>query len=535
LSDDVYTHLSRLSKVLKPHCKRIDAAFLRKMRSLHFDSREIEELLKITTTAAVGVWHSGSRPIAFFEQVSSAGQRLGNLNVPPQNLVQALQEHRQLIAPIFAILPQQDAAQLNWLVEQLEFSVVLILNEAYFQVREVETQILHQISEIELESQNLDVLYRRILETLTRGLKADAGHVFLLDVTKTEWQLKASTARAVSNDASASVPNTSARKDALRKQLCLTTRSRRTYLLDPGWAAQYPCTWSFPLELDGKTIGAFQLGFKVVTGWLPRQADLLSVALDRCVLAAEKLRLLEDVAARESQLRQLAEHMLHVEEMERRRISRELHDEAGQSLICIRLLIELIEMSLPPGSGDLETKLREAKELTERTILDMRRLIADLSPVVLEQFGLQAALRQLVKRFRTVNPCRVRLRVSKLIQLPVKLQMIVYRIIQECCNNISKHSLASNVNILLSSADGVLRLLVQDDGIGFDVETALAKTDSFGLAGIRERVALLGGTFSINTTQSTGKKGRKQQRGGTEVEVELPIPEEKTVGEVTRL
>jgi len=273
----------------------------------------------------------------------------------------------------------------------------------------------------------------------------------------------------------------------------------------------------------------------VVTGWLPRQADLLSVALDRCVLAAEKLRLLEDVAARESQLRQLAEHMLHVEEMERRRISRELHDEAGQSLICIRLLIELIEMSLPPGSGDLETKLREAKELTERTILDMRRLIADLSPVVLEQFGLQAALRQLVKRFRSVNPCRVRLRVSKLIQLPVKLQMIVYRIIQECCNNISKHSLASNVNILLSSADGVLRLLVQDDGIGFDVETALAKTDSFGLAGIRERVALLGGTFSINTTQSTGKKGRKQQRGGTEVEVELPIPEEKTVGEVTRL
>jgi len=91
--------------------------------------------------------------------------------------------------------------------------------------------------------------------------------------------------------------------------------------------------------------------------------------------------------------------MLHVEEMERRRISRELHDEAGQSLLCIRLQMELIEQALPESESELRSKLGEARDLTERTILEMRRLISALSPAVLEQLGLGAALRQLINRF----------------------------------------------------------------------------------------------------------------------------------------
>ena len=101
-----------------------------------------------------------------------------------------------------------------------------------------------------------------------------------------------------------------------------------------------------------------------------------------------------------------------VEENERKRISRELHDEAGQSLVVIRLQMEMIEQSLPPGSEERE-RLGEARDITEKTILDIRRLISDLSPAVLEQLGLGAALRQLVKRFSTRYPCRVRLDVGE--------------------------------------------------------------------------------------------------------------------------
>src|SRR5262249_58135467 len=104
--------------------------------------------------------------------------------------------------------------------------------------------------------------------------------------------------------------------------------------------------------------------------------------------------------------------------MERRRISRELHDETGQSLLCIRLQMELIEQAMPAEHSEWIAKLREARDLTERSILEMRRLIAALSPAVLEQLGLGAALRQLVNRFQRLHPCRVRLQCSKMGALP---------------------------------------------------------------------------------------------------------------------
>jgi signal transduction histidine kinase len=175
--------------------------------------------------------------------------------------------------------------------------------------------------------------------------------------------------------------------------------------------------------------------------WLPREQELLAAAAERCLMAAEKARLMEDLAHREEQVRRLAEHMLHVEEMERRRISRELHDEAGQSLLCIRLQIELIEQALPESEGESKAKLREARDLTERTILEMRRLIAALSPAVLEQLGLGAALRQLVNRFQRLHPCRVRLTAFQDgSALPQQIEIIAYRLVQECFNNIGKHS-----------------------------------------------------------------------------------------------
>ena len=170
--------------------------------------------------------------------------------------------------------------------------------------------------------------------------------------------------------------------------------------------------------------------------------------------------------------------------------------------------------------------MREARDLTERTILEMRRLIAALSPAVLEQLGLGAALRQLVNRFQRLHStCRVKLQLHKMGQLPHQLEIISYRLVQECFNNIGKHSEATHVNISLVSADGVLKLVVEDNGVGFRVDEALAKRESFGLSGMHERVALLGGTFHVESRTESPKRG-------TKISIELPIVSKKA-GRIT--
>jgi len=414
--------------------------------------------------------------------------------------------------------------------------VVLTLNNAYYQVREAETQAFYELFRIELESNNLEELLRRFLASLVHACRADAGRLYMLNEDQSAWELRAGSPAADPQ----TVPNRPGLIKRLSRPLYVTgdipgednghlngdARSSGL-LLEESWNRRFSSSWSIPLAANGRTAGVMQFGFTKTYEWLPREQDLLAAASERCLLAAEKARLMEDLAQREEQVRALAEHMLHVEEMERRRISRELHDEAGQSLLCIRLQMELLEQSLPDSESGSRAKLREARDLTERTILEMRRLIAALSPAVLEQLGLGAALRQLINRYQRLHPlCRIRLQLSKMGLLPQQIEIIAYRLVQECFNNIGKHAQAAHINVLLASADGRLKLIVEDNGIGFNVEEALAKRESFGLSGMRERVALLGGEFHVDSRTEGTKKG-------TKISIELPI--EKQQGNSARV
>ncbi len=407
-----------------------------------------------------------------------------------------------LLTPMLRKLLPNEYANFQWVREQLHFCVILTLNNAYYQVREAETQAFYELFRVELESRNLDELLRRFLEALVQVCHADAGHLYLLNDKRKRLGVagpsRDSRAEPADFDRSSEHAGQAEKLAHFPADRYSKTATRHSAA---GAGMERPISrlcWSIPLAAGGRTAGVMQFGFSKSYEWLPREQELLAAAAERCLMAAEKARLMEDLAAREEQIRQLAEHMLHVEEMERRRISRELHDEAGQSLLCIRLQMELLEQSIPSEHAEWIGKLREARDLTERTILEMRRLIAALSPAVLEQLGLGAALRQLVNRFRRLAPhpgasCLL----ARLGRLPQHTEIIVYRLVQECCNNIAKHSGASSVNISVSSADGWVRLAVEDNGVGFKVEEALARKDSFGLSGMRERVALLGGRFEI--------------------------------------
>jgi signal transduction histidine kinase len=517
LSDQLRVHLQRLAVLLDPLADKIDRRFLNRLRQLQFQPKQRIALTAITPGAAARILVQGHPPLKFIEQVEYNGRRLAKLNLPPSAILEALEEYDKLLGPTLEALIPDEHANFQWVREQLHFCVILTLNNAYYQVREAETQAFYELFRIEMEAKNLEELLQRFLESLAHVCHADAGRLYMLNESSTQWILRAASPKPEPFSA----PNRAGLIKKLSKPRFLngaghTAGVSAGVILDESWQDRFDCCWSIPLAANGRTAGVMQFGFSKNYEWLPREQELLAAASERCLMAAEKQRLMEDLARREEQVRRLAEHMLHVEEMERRRISRELHDEAGQSLLCIRLQMELLEQELPEGAGEWKTKLREARDLTERTILEMRRLIAALSPAVLEQLGLGAALRQLVNRFQRLNACRVRLQLSKMGTLPQQIEIIAYRLVQECFNNIGKHSGASHVNISLTSADGILKLSVEDNGIGFNVEEALAKRDSFGMSGMRERVALLGGKFYVESRMEGPKRGAK-------ISIELPI------------
>lgn len=211
-------------------------------------------------------------------------------------------------------------------------------------------------------------------------------------------------------------------------------------------------------------------------------------------------------AQREGEVRRLESLARHAEEQERRRIGRELHDEAGQSLLLLRLQLEILEKKAPER---LRGGLGEARATAERIVVELRRIVAALSPAVLERLGLAAAVRQMAARVGGACGAEVRLRIrGRKKALPMAVQEVVYRVAQEALQNAAKHSRATAINLSLDSTDKRVRLCVADNGAGFVAQGAekkdAARPAGFGLRGMRERAALFGGTLDVRSAPGKG-------------------------------
>ncbi len=552
LSDQLREKLEEIAKRLRPRASRLESLFLETIRKGKnqlppLDDRQAAALRAITPCSALRALSEGRTIGDVFEAVEYNGRRLAKMHLPPSAVVDALEQYDRLLAGVLEKLLPQHVGNLRWVREQLLFCVILTLNNAFYQVREAETKTFYDMFRVELESRTLDDLLQRLLGTLAEFSNATRARLYLLDEAASDWSLGASVTRGklqqrAERGASWRVANSDALRRELSEPRCVIGNETGNCAPDAVWSRRGMTLWSVPLTSGSQTFGVLQFLFDKEFEWLPRERELLAAAAERCWMAIEKARLVEALAAREEQVRQLAEHMLHVEEAERRRISRELHDEAGQSMLCIRLQMEMLESAMPDAMAEQRQKLREVRGMTEDTILEIRRLIAALSPAVLEQLGLGPALRQMVNRFRQVSPAHVRLALHRLGALPKKTEMIAYRLVQECFNNIAKHSNANTVNLSVKTDDGYLKLIVDDNGIGFDIEEALARRDSFGLSGMRERVALLGGSFQVESnpgvsmiqlhdaveeTVGLQTPHRRSARGrGTKIVIALPLPRE---------
>jgi len=258
-----------------------------------------------------------------------------------------------------------------------------------------------------------------------------------------------------------------------------------------------------PLLVRGRAIGVLAAHDKLGTEGRFTDTDL-RLAETFAARAALAVDLSERIAS--DSLRRVVE----AQELERRRLARELHDETGQALTSILLGLKALEERT--DDPDSRAATGELRELVVSTLQDVRRLAVELRPSALDDFGLVAALERLAASFAEQTGIAVDFQTALADErLPEEVETALYRIVQESLTNVVKHARARRVSILLARQNGAVKAVVEDDGRGFD--PAGESDDGFGLVGMRERLALLGGRLEVES-------GRD---GGTTIAAEVPV------------
>jgi signal transduction histidine kinase len=282
-------------------------------------------------------------------------------------------------------------------------------------------------------------------------------------------------------------------------------------VLNPVLRGNAESLWGAPLKEADKVIGVLIVGFTRPYIWLPTERELLQAIADRSALAINRAEMTDALRERESRIVELSGHLLKVQEEERKRISRELHDETGQALMVIRLYLGMLDKAVSTHS--VKAKIQELVEVVDRTIEGIRRIIGRLSPLVLQELGLIAAIRKEAKDLKG-SGVNARVAVSDNVgRVAPEVETAIYRVVQESLHNVAKHSKAHTVTVAMDRTETDLRLRIEDDGVGIN-NVPNSQRPTFGLAGMRERINTLGGTLRVES-----RKGK-----GTKILVNVPVP-----------
>jgi signal transduction histidine kinase len=222
----------------------------------------------------------------------------------------------------------------------------------------------------------------------------------------------------------------------------------------------------------------------------------------------EDLRLAEIFAARaavavalsERVARDTLRRVVEAQELERRRLARELHDETGQALTSILLGMKAIRASGTPAEA--ERAEADVRAQIVQALQDVRALAVELRPSALDDFGLVPALERLAETFQARSGLETLVQANLSGRLPPEVETVLYRVVQEALTNIVKHAGAEHVSIVIRSREKSVAATIDDDGRGFAAEDVRA--EALGLLGMRERLALVGGTLEVESSRDSG-------------------------------
>jgi len=259
-----------------------------------------------------------------------------------------------------------------------------------------------------------------------------------------------------------------------------------------------------PLIASGNVIGIYSMD-KTQPGFFTEEHQRLAETLTaQAAVAIQNAWLFDQVRAGRERLQALSRRLVEVQESERRYISRELHDEAGQALASLIIGFRLLESEIDNPQTAV-ARIAGLRNVTNDVLENVRRLAVNLRPVVLDQSGLVAALRQyiaildeqqgLVIEFEAIG--------SEDLSLSSEIETALFRIVQEALTNAIRHAHAKQIAVLLQRRGDQLVVTVEDDGIGFDPESAL-RTGHVGIVGMRERAEMLSGALSVESALGKG-------------------------------
>ena len=514
--------IAEVARALEPYFPDITNKWREQLtKEFGFDGRTLAAVERLTLAAGCSYFCHDDYP-AFEENLQYFGTRLSKLQVDTRAVARALELYQSCCEPYIAGLFPEREAEAKAALEMLSSVSFVIVSGAYFDAKTLESSALLSLLDAELVSGDLSALLKKVLAINMQTFEASLGIVLLRDAESDTLKVSCSIGLGVNlpDDFKVEMGSGFSGKIAVTGEPgMILDINAETGSLRPMVRVKAKSLWGMPLKADGQTIGVMVIGFPKPYEWLPTERELMRAISDRTALAIERARMTDALREREQRIAELSGHLLRVQEEERKRISRELHDETGQALMVIRLYLGMMESGIT--GRNVRGKIRETVEVVDRTIEGIRRIIGKLSPLVLQELGLVAAIRKEAKDLARNTGVKARVLISEDVgRLAPGTEQAIYRVVQEALHNVAKHAHAKNVTVHLMREDREVQMVVEDDGIGIQPRSN-SRDQSFGLAGIKERIAMLGGASRVISA-----KGK-----GTRIEINVPAGEPAQVVE----
>ena len=483
-----------------------------------FGRREIVALERLTFPIACSYCCHGDFA-GFFENLHYYGTRLAKLQTDTRAVAHAMEAYQELCEPYLHGVFGARQSEANATLDVLRSASFVAITGAYVDTKNRESSTLLSVMDAELAAGDLAGMLQLVLDITVANFGGNLGLMLLRQLESDSFQLEASTGledlAPAERQAVALGEGFCASIAATGEPEMVLDANRDERIVSPQLKERATSLWGVPLRSEGKVIGVLMIGFERPYEWLPNERDLLRAIADRSVIAIERAQMNQALKERESRIVELSAHLLKAQEEERKRISRELHDETGQALMVIRLYLGMLEAAIAGRTA--KHKIRETLEVVDRTIEGLRRIISKLSPLVLQELGMVAAIRKEAKDLAKNTGIKVRVAISDHVgRLAPEIEMAIYRVVQEGLHNVSKHAQAKTVTVHMDREGDMVRLQLEDDGVGMPAKIN-SRGHSFGLAGIKERIASLGGEVEV----------RSQRGKGTRLEVIVPCAQQR--------